>query len=205
MPLLCAGPKPEATILHEKMTDGKGEANGPSCGSDMPLKSYLLSNLSNLYGAADLRTFLAAQPESWLVWEPGNWRPPTATTSSPLPVEPKTAGGEALAFVLTGSVARPRLTLGRSDADIVINDGTLSRSHLILTCTGAGSWMAEDSGSLNGSTVKGQRLLPQKSVALTSGARVTAGHVMLTYYSAPDMFARIKQHASRLSETTRGA
>jgi hypothetical protein len=163
----------------------------------MRVKSYLLSNLVKLYGARELGSFTKDHSSAWLVWEPGNWKPPAnSTVALPKNVAAAMAGGEALAFTLPTTGTPAAIQLGRSEADIVINDGTLSRCHLIFESTAAQTWTVKDNNSRNGSTVGGTPLVGGRPVELLPDTRITAGQVALTFLAATGMFARIMQHRS---------
>lgn len=93
--------------------------------------------------------------------------------------------------ILTGghgqeiSIAKGQCVIGRGgDADIRIDDGTVSRHHCRLTFAN-GRWMIEDLSSSNG-TFRGVRRV-KKSVRLRSGQRFRIGQVSLAldYVKAP--------------------
>jgi len=83
-------------------------------------------------------------------------------------------------FLLDSSVT----TVGRHpDADIFLDDVTVSRRHVQFTKV-EGGFELTDSGSLNGTYVNGDRV---DSVRLQTGAEVQIGKFRLTYYfSAAD-------------------
>jgi hypothetical protein len=160
------------------------------------MKSFLLSALSRRYSGS-LEKFKADHPYSWVVWEPGDWKPPranTVTMLAPLQAEAQVdrKSQEALAMALEpkGRV----ITLGRApDCDIVINDGTLSGQHLLYSLSREGVWRVEDTGSRNGSAVSGgQKLEPHVAVALKNGAWVSAGRCVLTFHTPEGLWSRLK-------------
>lgn len=70
-------------------------------------------------------------------------------------------------------------TVGRLNADVLLSDPSVSRSHARITVQN-GTVTVEDVGSTNGTFVNGQRLTPQVPVPLTDGAEVTFGGTKLT-------------------------
>lgn len=54
-------------------------------------------------------------------------------------------------------IERSRVTVGRSDADLVIQDGEASRYHAALELRGGSMWL-EDLGSTNGTFYAGQKI-----------------------------------------------
>lgn len=52
---------------------------------------------------------------------------------------------------------RPRIIVGRSDADVVVNDHEASRHHALVEIRAGGVWL-EDLGSTNGTWIGGERL-----------------------------------------------
>ena len=69
------------------------------------------------------------------------------------------------------SVAKPRITIGRSHADITINDRVVSRLHCALEFT-EDSVLLRDLGSTNG-TIVGNQLV--ETATLTSGSTFRVG------------------------------
>jgi hypothetical protein len=159
------------------------------------VRGYLISWISKHTAAENLDEFLRERPQDWLVWEAGPWRP-TYQARETLAQEgerssPPHGAGEPLAIVLEQTQDRPYVSLGRGpDNDIVIDDATLSRLHLLLTREPAG-WMLRDAGSTNGTTVDGARLGPDP-VLLQPGAKVVAGSVRLTFYDSGGLYLRLK-------------
>ena len=78
-------------------------------------------------------------------------------------------------------LAADRVTLGRAaDNDLAYpEDAVLSRRHLLLE-RDLGAWFATDQGSKNGTLLNGERL--DSRARLTSGDRLHAGRVTLTYH-----------------------
>jgi pSer/pThr/pTyr-binding forkhead associated (FHA) protein len=54
-------------------------------------------------------------------------------------------------------VSKPRVILGRSGADIVVDDAEVSRQHCALKISGSGALLT-DLGSTNGTFVKNERI-----------------------------------------------
>ncbi len=158
------------------------------------MKSYLLSWLRKNHAGAKLDEFVAARAGDWLVWEAGPWRPPTGKRET-LQAGPQTrflSSGESLAIQLRSKSRSAQVKLGRDvENDVVIDDGTLSRVHLVFERDPAGAWTVRDAGSRNGSLVD-ERTLGPKPVLLRPGSRIDAGAVRLTFYDAAGLYARMR-------------
>lgn len=155
------------------------------------MKSLMLSTLRAQFASKGLDAFRAAHPHAWLLWEPGAWKPPQKRTMEFAAITEltKPVGAEALALALEG---KPRLLLGRDPAcDLVINDGTLSAKHLVLT-QGPTGWSVADAGSSNGTRLHGEVLKPNEPRRLTEGARIEAAHVILTYWTPEGLWQRLQ-------------
>jgi len=159
------------------------------------VRSFLMSWLGKRSAQSSLQAFQAERPEDWLVWEAGPWRP-TYQDRETLAQEgqrgsPPHGADESLAIALEQSAKKPYVSLGRGpDNDIVIDDATLSRIHLLFT-KGAGGWTIRDAGSTNGTTVEGARLGPDP-VDLVPGIRIQAGSVRLSFYDSGGLYLRLK-------------
>ena len=71
-----------------------------------------------------------------------------------------------------------RMTIGRSpDADVFLDDVTVSRDHAVLVRRGGG-WFLDDSGSLNGTYVNRRRI---DSHRLEDGDELQVGKYRLAY------------------------
>lgn len=165
------------------------------------VKSYLLSWLARKYAEGDLAGFVREHPEDWLVWEAGPWRPPAAARETLLagPGTRLVASGESLVIALGAKDGGPAVRLGRApENDLVIDDGTLSRRHLVLRKDGAGGWTIEDAGSSNGTTINGFRL-GRAPTRIAPGARIEAGAVRLTFHDAATLHLRLRSLTAALT------
>jgi hypothetical protein len=159
--------------------------------------SFLLSWLRKRFVATTLADFEKIHPHDWLVWEPGAWRPPERAghtlVAAAEPLRSGAAAGEALAMALARDGRRPYVTLGRgAENELVIDDATLSRVHLVLMRAPDGTWTVRDAGSSNGSRLEGQRLEPGKPLPLPPGSRLEAGGVRLTFHDPADLLRRLQ-------------
>lgn len=158
------------------------------------MKSYLLSWLKKMHAGQKLEDFERDMPGPWLVWEAGPWRPPSARRDT-LVAGPNTrllASGESLAILLAAKNGRAEVKLGRDAAnDLVVDDATLSRVHLVFTRDAAGRWAARDTGSRNGTKVDGAPTR-DASVPVEAGTVIEAGAVRLTFYDAAGLYLRLK-------------
>jgi hypothetical protein len=158
------------------------------------VKSFLISWLAKKFAGADLQTFQKQNPSDWLVWEAGPWRPPAARreTMASGPGTRLLAAGESLAIALEAKAGGGEVRLGRaSENDLVVDDGTLSRSHLAFVRDASGAWSVRDVGSSNGTRLEGQPL-GQTPVRIESGARIEAGAVRLTFYDGAGLYLRLR-------------
>ena len=159
------------------------------------MRSFLMSWLGKRSAQSSLESFNAERPEDWLVWEAGPWRP-TYQDLETLAQDgqrgsPPHGADESLAIALEQASKKPYVSLGRGpDNDIVIDDATLSRIHLLFT-KGGGVWTIRDAGSTNGTMVEGARLGPDP-VPLVTGLRIQAGSVRLTFYDSGGLYLRLK-------------
>ena len=162
------------------------------------MTSFLLSWLRRRYAASALADFEKAHPHDWLVWEPGTWHPPeraghTLVGTAAAPDAAPPAAGEALAMALPREGRSPYVTLGRGpESDLVIDDATLSRVHLVFMRGADGTWTVRDAGSSNGSRIAGQRLDPGRPVPVPPGTALVAGGVSLTFHAPADLLRRLQ-------------
>lgn len=163
------------------------------------MRSYLLSWLTRQHASSDARTFEDKFSGSWLVWEAGPWRPPQdgRTTLFATGRKAPTPSEEALVLQIAPRAGRARfegVRLGRgAENDLVVDDATLSRAHLLFRFDGE-NCTAEDLGSSNGTFVDGA---PVHGVAVTlaPGACIEAGAVRFTYYDSKGLRFRIRHGA----------
>jgi hypothetical protein len=161
------------------------------------VKTFLLSWLSRQHDADDAAAFEQARPGPWLVWEVGPWLPPPADRNTiPPPGERGHASStDPLVLEVAPRPGRARfegVRLGRGrDNDLVVDDGTLSRRHLLLRQEGDG-WTIEDLRSSNGTRVDGEPL-GGTPVPLPPGTRIQAGSVHLTFLDARGLRLRLKR------------
>jgi hypothetical protein len=160
------------------------------------VKSYLVSWLTR-HLAADMETFQRQHAGPWLVWEAGPWRPPPADRSTLADVggrNGRSSSGDALALEVAPRAGRARfegVRLGRgTENDLVVDDGTLSRAHLLLRCQD-GAWTVEDLRSSNGTRVDGAAV-DGAPARLESGSHIEAGSVRLTFYDARGLYLRLR-------------
>ncbi len=157
------------------------------------MKSYLLSWLRKQHGRQKLEEFERDMPGPWLVWEAGPWRPPSARRDT-LVAGPNTrllASGESLAIQLAAKDGGQEVKLGREASnDVVVDDATLSRVHLVFRRDPLGRWTVRDAGSRNGTKVDGAPATV--SLAVGPGSVVEAGAVRLTFYDAAGLYLRLR-------------
>jgi hypothetical protein len=160
------------------------------------VKAYLISWLARQQQSADRESFERAHPGPWLVWEAGPWRPPSPDRATRASSERRArdSSGDALALLVAPRAGRTRLEgvrLGRgAENDLVVDDGTLSRTHLLLREQGD-TWTLEDLRSSNGTRVDGTAV-NGLAVPLEPGTRIEAGSVRLTFYDAKGLYLRLK-------------
>jgi hypothetical protein len=92
-------------------------------------------------------------------------------------------------------VKQPRARIGRQgDNDIVLDDGSVSRYHAIVTRDADGFWI-EDTGSKRGVFVDGERV--EEQVALASGASIRIGDVVMRFSVVSDGYDERSQAAAQ--------
>jgi hypothetical protein len=159
------------------------------------VKSYLISWLQRR-NPGDMQSFEQKHPGPWLVWEAGPWRPPPAdrATLADTGGHGRTSSGDALALEVSprpGRAGFEGIRLGRApENDLVVDDGTLSRTHLLLRCEN-GRWTIEDLRSSNGTLVDGTPV-DGKPVLIEAGTRIEAGSVRFTFYDAKGLYLRLR-------------
>lgn len=150
--------------------------------------------------------FRKRYPHPWLVWEAGAWDvsgageqnvgrtvPPVDDLQDCLPT------GDVMAFELEVSENSKALTLGRSaQNDIVINDTTVSREHLVLTASSPDAWTVETKGPEQQLSVSGRNVVHGTSVPLRPGDVLKVGGVLLTLYDPDSFDRRLRSEAEKL-------
>ncbi len=148
-------------------------------------------------------TFQSRHPSSWLVWEPGEWHPARTvkegnarSTQSLAPRADGPVGNDPLCFELVHDAAPRDLSVGRStENDLVVNDLTLSREHLVLHFEG-GAWSVSVRETSNVATaIDDQAARVGAHYPLTSGTRIHAGDVRFTFYGLEGFLTRLEQEA----------
>lgn len=113
----------------------------------------------------------------------------TVLLQAPLfPEEPPAPGPQARLIVQFGNdrgrefpLSDRSVSVGRSlDADIVLNDPSVSRKHFEIHYRDS-RWVLKDLGSVNGTRVGGQRI--QGEVVLEEGVQIEAGQTLLAFTS----------------------
>ena len=163
------------------------------------VRAFMISFVTRQAFTRSREELLAAYPHPWIVWEPGAWMAPAPnnrmTVLPPEPGNERPVAGDALCFELVIKPGQTGLKLGRAqDNDIVINDATVSRSHLLIAKDG-GAWVALVSPSSRGVTANGLALTPGARVELRSGADLHVGEVQLTFLDAAGFVDRVKKAA----------
>lgn len=158
------------------------------------MKSYLLSWLKKAHAGQRLDEFERVMRGPWLVWEAGPWRPPSARRDTLVsgPTTRLLASGESLAIHLASKDGGAEVTLGRDATnDVVVDDATLSRVHLVFRRDALDRWTVHDAGSRNGTKVDG---VPAGAapVPVGPGAAIEAGAVRLTFYDGAGLFMRLR-------------
>jgi hypothetical protein len=167
----------------------------------------LLQSLLVRQSLALKERFRARYPHPWLVWEPGVWtvsdggeqnvaatQLPTEELRDCLPV-----GDDALCFELLQAMGAGALSVGRaSHNQLVVNDATVSREHLVLRADTKGNWTVELAPEAGPASLDGAPLQPGTPRALASGASLELGEVRMTFHEAADFAARIERSAAQV-------
>lgn len=157
-------------------------------------RAFLLSLMVDQYRKVG-DGFLGKYNHAWLVWEASAWAAPRADGATrignlPAGLNPSKER-DALCFGLTFKGDTKQIALGRAnDNDIVINDGTVSRHHALLTLNAAGRWQVQPFPGTSGTTF-GARQLGETDIApLVDRQKLVVGGVELTFYE-PQSFLEI--------------
>jgi hypothetical protein len=155
----------------------------------------MLSFLAQKHGQQDLKTFRASFTHHCLIWEPGDWRPPTKSGGTVVTVpgvKPQAKAGDALVIYLEPRADGGALALGRAtECELVVDDATVSARHLALAPR-EGGWGVMSPGSTNGTQLNGKQMAPEAWSGLAPGDRLTVGQVALTYYDPKGLYFRLK-------------
>ena len=150
--------------------------------------------------------FRRRYPHWWLVWEEGAWNvsgPGEQNLSRTMPPQDDLQDclptGDVMAFELDVSDGRQIFKLGRSaQNDIVIDDSTVSREHLVLSCPTPNDWLATTKGPEPRLSISGKNVADGTAVPLRPGDTLKVGTVVLTFYD-PDLFdRRLQAEAQKL-------
>lgn len=151
--------------------------------------AYMLSLLARRYASVG-NAFSEQYGGHWLIWEPGQWAASGVfdPTQSPKGAPPPAMSGDSLTFHLKSS--QP-LKLGRSSTcDMVINDGTVSREHLLFEPAPSG-WKVKVLSGTGTSQVSGVSYKVGNEVTLDPGASLRVGDVGLTYLDTARLLLRL--------------
>lgn len=165
------------------------------------VRAFMISFLARQALTRPREEMAARHPHPWLVWEPGAWTAPSPTTRMTLlPPEPgaeKPVQGDSLCFELVLKADQKGLRVGRDQGcDIVINDATVSREHLLLTKGANGFWSAEAVSQSKSTFLGAMALKPGSKVALADGQKLKVGDVVFTHLTPASFFARLTSSAT---------
>ena len=150
-------------------------------------RAFLLSLMVEQYRKVG-DGLLERNNHAWLVWEAKTWAAPRAdgaTRIGSLPLGGLNPSKEpdALCFGLTFKGDAKQIALGRAnDNDIVINDGTVSRHHALLTLSSAGRWQVQPYPGTSGTTCGGRQLSETDIAPMVDRQKLAVGGVELTFY-----------------------
>jgi hypothetical protein len=158
-------------------------------------RALMLSLLVEQYGRLGDQ-FLKQYDHPWLVWDASTWSAPSLdgeTRLGRLPSGPTARGAHALCFGLTFNKDAAQITVGRSSQnDVVVNDGTVSRQHVVLTRNAFGTWQVRPLPG-NSGTRCGSRILTEKDVSpLVDRQTLLIGSVELTFFEPKTFLERLK-------------
>jgi hypothetical protein len=166
-------------------------------------RALLLSLLSRQCLLLKPAAFRERYPHGWLVWESGVWNVPEvgeelgATRVPAREIADCLPESDVLCFEL--APARKELTLGRStENDIVINDATVSRTHLRASFEGERWWVEPLSDNAQ-ANLNGAQLERDRKTPLANGEKLRIGDVTLTYHTVDSFVARVQTQAERLA------
>ena len=171
----------------------------------MGVPASMQSMLVRQFLALKEPVWLQKHTADWLVWEPGAWKVPqlqggVASTQIALAQPDRPQKGDCLCFELK-PVVGVKLKVGRApENDIVLNDATVSREHLLIERL-KDQWVAHALASSKATLVKGKAASPGTAVPLASGDTLTVGGVVLSYLTASALVLRLKNEAARLTRS----
>lgn len=171
----------------------------------MVVQGYLLSFLVRKFFLQRDSATLRGVP-GWWVWEPGSWRAAShdektqgfgGTVSGKSTTGPQR--GDALCYALRVTADRAyRLRVGRAESsDLVINDETVSREHLILHFDTARGFEAESIGAARTADEQGVLWTPGQRVPLQPGMRTQLGAVRFTFFDSAGFLARLDDEVQK--------
>jgi hypothetical protein len=165
-------------------------------------RAFMISFLARQALTRSREQLAGLYPHPWLVWEPGAWTAPSPnnrmTILPPAPGTERPVAGDALCFELILKPGQTGLRVGRApDCDIVINDATVSRAHLLLTTEGEG-WVALVSPSSRGATTAGGVAFePGGRFTLTRDMPLQIGEVQLTFHERDRFLTRVEAESRK--------
>lgn len=163
-------------------------------------RAYLLSQLAVQALRLAPVDFLARYPHSWLVRETGALNLPDAADTVPLTtqapsdtVTPRARPGDSLCFQLVATEKNSgAIHIGRSRSnDVVVNDETVSRQHLVLTSRGEGEWSASSTPTSKSTAFMAKALAAGSTVRLFRGVQLKIGSIVFTFYDASGLLERL--------------
>jgi len=165
------------------------------------VRAFMISFLARQALTRPREEMAARHPHPWLVWEPGAWTAPSPTTRMTLlPPEPgaeKPVQGDSLCFELVLKADQKGLRVGRDQGcDIVINDATVSRSHLLLITEGE-AWVALVSPSSRGAMAGGVAIEPGARFTLLPDMPIQLGEVQLTFHDRDGFLTRVVNESNK--------
>src|SRR5215211_2903696 len=162
-------------------------------------RSVMLSLLVDQYTRLG-NAFLERYDHPWLVWNASTWSAPSVDGQTRIIRLPSASNPprelHALCLGLTFKGDAKQITLGRSnDNDVVINDGTVSRHHAVLSCSPSGNWQIQPLPDTNG-TICGSRALSDNDVApVADRQKLVVGGVELTFYEPKTFLEIVRRHS----------
>ncbi len=163
----------------------------------MAVPAYLTSLLVSQYRSGP-EAFATRNAHPWLVWGADTWTPSSVdgntrvlkATTAP---ERSTKASDALCFSLAPRRGSSVLLLGRSSsADVVVNDGTVSRRHAALTAHADGRWTVSSVTAGAVTMLDDRALFSGQEAELHDGSRLEIGNVTLWFYRPWTFIGRMR-------------